>query len=370
MEGKSIYYVLKAFLFIIPLCIVQNNSGQLPAGRVTDKAGRSFRQLKIPIAREAFDFSYIGGKMGIYTDLAAEMRELNPDIEGIREEETNDGEIKIKRIEILSDTAAHKLGKAQGKYVTLDAEALTQRPLDLFAHVSQCLRRELSELIPLPETKLKSGTVLVVGLGNRGVTPDSLGPRVAERVFVTRHIKEHMPEAFDFDIPSVCAIAPGVLGVTGVETMDIVFGVANKVKPDLIIAVDALASRRAARISTTIQLSDSGISPGSGVGNTRADLSRANLGVPVIAVGVPLVVYASTISQDTISLIADETGLHGDEERLRELAEQVIAKHMGDFIVTPKDIDVIVEDMAGIIANAINSALFGNNLEQVRNMLA
>ena len=107
-----------------------------------------------------------------------------------------------------------------------------------------------------------------------------------------------------------------------------------------------------------------------GVGNTRADLSRANLGVPVIAVGVPLVVYASTISQDTISLIADETGLHGDEERLRELAEQVIAKHMGDFIVTPKDIDVIVEDMAGIIANAINSALFGNNLEQVRNMLA
>ena len=228
MEGKSIYYVLKAFLFIIPLCIVQNNSGQLPAGRVTDKAGRSFRQLKIPIAREAFDF----------------------------------------------------------------------------------------------------------------------------------------------DIPSVCAIAPGVLGVTGVETMDIVFGVANKVKPDLIIAVDALASRRAARISTTIQLSDSGISPGSGVGNTRADLSRANLGVPVIAVGVPLVVYASTISQDTISLIADETGLHGDEARLRELAEQVIAKHMGDFIVTPKDIDVIVEDMAGIIANAINSALFGNNLEQVRNMLA
>ena len=270
----------------------------------------------------------------------------------------------------MSDTAAQKLGKAQGKYVTLDAEALTQRPLDLFAHVSQCLRRELTELIPLPETKLKSGTVLVVGLGNRGVTPDSLGPRVAERVFVTRHIKEHMPEAFDFDIPSVCAIAPGVLGVTGVETMDIVFGVANKVKPDLIIAVDALASRRAARISTTIQLSDSGISPGSGVGNTRADLSRANLGVPVIAVGVPLVVYASTISQDTISLIADETGLHGDEKRLRELAEQVIAKHMGDFIVTPKDIDVIVEDMAGIIANAINSALFGNNLEQVRNMLA
>ncbi|HRN14884.1 MAG TPA: GPR endopeptidase [Clostridia bacterium] len=151
----------------------------------------------------------------------------------------------------------------------------------------------------------------------------------------------------------MCAIAPGVLGVTGVETMDIVFGVANKVKPDLIIAVDALASRRAARISTTIQLSDSGISPGSGVGNTRADLSRANLGVPVIAIGVPLVVYASTISQDTISLIADETGLHGDEARLRELAEQVIAKHMGDFIVTPKDIDVIVEDMAGIIANAI-----------------
>lgn len=308
--------------------------------------------------------------MGIYTDLAAEMRELNPQLDGINETEAQDGEIKIKRIEILSDAAAVKLGKARGRYTTLDAEALTQRPFDLFAHMSQCLRRELLSLVPLTGAELKRGTVLIVGLGNRGVTPDSLGPRTAEKVFVTRHIKEHVPEAFDFEIPSVCAIAPGVLGVTGVETTDIVLGVVNKVKPDLIIAVDALASRRAARISTTVQLSDSGISPGSGVGNTRADLSLEKLGVPVIAVGVPLVVYASTISQDTISLIADETGLHGDEERLKELAEQVIAKHMGDFIVTPKDIDVIVEDMSGIIADAINSALFGENLEQVRNLLA
>lgn len=308
--------------------------------------------------------------MGIYTDLAAEMRELNPQLDGINETEAQDGEIKIKRIEILSDAAAERLGKARGRYTTLDAEALTQRPLDLFAHMSQCLRHELLSLVPLTGAELKRGTVLIVGLGNRGVTPDSLGPRTAEKVFVTRHIKEHVPEAFDFEIPSVCAIAPGVLGVTGVETTDIVLGVVNKVKPDLIIAVDALASRRAARISTTVQLSDSGISPGSGVGNTRADLSLEKLGVPVIAVGVPLVVYASTISQDTISLIADETGLHGDEERLKELAEQVIAKHMGDFIVTPKDIDVIVEDMSGIIADAINSALFGENLEQVRNLLA
>lgn len=304
---------------------------------------------------------------GIYTDLACELRELSPDIEGIAEQDETDGEISIKRIGILTSEASERIGKAMGSYITLDARALTQRPFDLFEAVERRLAIELRRLI---KADIKRSTVLVVGLGNREVTPDSLGPRVVEQIIVTRHVKEFMPEAFDFETPGVCAIAPGVLGVTGVETMDIVKGVVERVHPDCIIAIDALASRRAARISTTLQLTDAGISPGSGVGNQRAELSLASLGVPVIAIGVPLVVRAATITCDTLSLMANETGQHADEEKLKLLAESVSEKQLDDMIVTPKDIDAIVSDMAKIIANAINSALFEENLASVRSLIA
>ncbi len=303
----------------------------------------------------------------IHTDLASELRELNPDIEGVSEEEETSGEIRIKRIGILTESAAQKIGKAIGSYVSLSADALEQRPLDLFESVTEKLAEELSKMTKLVPG---SGVILVVGLGNHSVTPDSLGPRTAEKIFVTRHIKQYMPEALDFPVPGVCSVAPGVLGATGVETSDIVRGIVERVKPDLVIAIDSLSSRRAARISTTIQLSDAGISPGSGVGNTRADMSEAKLGVPVIAIGVPLVVHASTILLDTIGLMADETGKHGDEEQLKELARSVAERHLDNMIVTPKDIDTIVEDMSGIIANAVNTALFGDKLPQIRSLLA
>ncbi|MBQ4429120.1 MAG: GPR endopeptidase [Clostridia bacterium] len=304
---------------------------------------------------------------GIYTDLAMELRELSPDIEGIAEQDEADGEIKIKRIGILTSSAAERIGKAMGSYVTLDARALIERPFDLFEAVEKRLAIELGKLI---KTDIKRSSVLIVGLGNREVTPDSLGPRVVERVLVTRHVKQFLPEAFDFETPAVCAIAPGVLGVTGVETMDIVKGVVERVHPDCIIAIDALASRRAARISTTLQLTDAGISPGSGVGNQRAELSLDSLGVQTLAIGVPLVVRAATITRDTLSLMANETGLHADEERLKLLAEDISVKQLDDMIVTPKDIDSIVSDMAGMIANAINRALFAENLESVRSLIA
>ena len=304
---------------------------------------------------------------GIYTDLAMELRELSPDIEGIVEQDDSDGEIAIKRIGILTKDAAERICKAMGSYVTLDARELTLRPLDLFDAVENRLSLELGKLI---KTDISRSTVLVVGLGNREVTPDSLGPRVVDRILVTRHVKEFVPEAFDFETPGVCAISPGVLGVTGVETMDIVKGIVERVRPDCIIAIDALASRRAARISTTLQLTDAGISPGSGVGNQRAELSFENLGVPVIAIGVPLVVRAATITKDTLSLMASETGLHADEDKLKLLAERVSEKQLDDMIVTPKDIDAIVSDMARIIANAINKAMFDKNLESVRNLIA
>ncbi|MBQ3108948.1 MAG: GPR endopeptidase [Clostridia bacterium] len=302
----------------------------------------------------------------IYTDLAAEARELDPDLAGVTEQTERRGGITISRIEITGEEAAKKLGKPLGKYVTMDAPELADRPLELFEKVSRELAEEIRTLMPqLP----LDAPVLVVGLGNRYITPDALGPRVVEQVFVTRHLLEYMPELMDFTPRSVAAVAPGVLGITGVETLEIVRGVVERVQPKLVIAVDSLASRRAARISTTIQLTDSGIDPGSGVGNERRGLNQNTLGVPVIAIGVPMVVYASTISQDTISMIAEETGLHNDEEKLRTLAEKVLSERFGPMIVTPKDVDSIVRDMSRVLADGINFAMQGIHYEDVREIV-
>ena len=303
----------------------------------------------------------------IRTDLAMEARELHPSLSGVTEESEEHEGVAVTRIALTTDDAAARLEKRKGRYVTLDAPELSARPLDLFERVSRALSNELSRLM---EGLGTCENVLVVGLGNRAITPDSLGPRVVESIYVTRHIKQYMPDALPGPVRAVSAVAPGVLGVTGVETMEIVRGVVEHCKPYLVIAVDALASRRAARISTTVQLTDAGISPGAGVGNNRTGLDRETLGVPVIAIGVPLVVFATTISQDTISLIADETGLHNDEERLKELAAKVIAEHIGELIVTPKEIDSIVADMTRIVADGINMALFGADYGEVRMLIA
>lgn len=304
---------------------------------------------------------------GIRTDLALESRELNPDIAGVEEQTEERERMTISRIKITDRAAAEKLDKPIGRYVTLDAPELSNRPLDLFEQMSGALAEELKDMF----ADLKEdATVLVVGLGNRSITSDSLGPRVAERIYVTRHVTEYMPDALPGAVRSVCSVAPGVLGVTGIETMEIVRGVKEYARPDMIIAIDALASRRAARINTTVQLTDTGISPGSGIGNNRRGLNSEAFGVPVIAIGVPLVVHAATITQEVISLIADKTGLHGDEEKLKGLAEQVISENLGQMVVTPKDIDSIVEDMSGIIATGINMALFGKSFEAVRMLIA
>lgn len=303
----------------------------------------------------------------IYTDLAMESRELNPDIPGITEQTREAEGYTVSRIRIETAQAAHKLDKPMGLYVTVDAPGLSARPLPLFEAVSRALAEELTHMLSaLPD----NATVLVVGLGNRAITPDSLGPRVAEQIFVTRHINEYLPDALPRPVRSVCAVAPGVLGVTGVETMEIVRGVAEHIKPGLIIAIDSLASRRAARISTTIQLTDTGICPGSGVGNTRKSLTGDTFGVPVIAIGVPMVVHAATISQEVISLIADKTGLHGDEEKLRALASEVISESLGPMVVTPKDIDTIAGDMSQVVADGINLALFKANYDDIRMLTA
>ncbi len=305
--------------------------------------------------------------MPIYTDLALESRELNPNIDGVSEESKNLGRIQVTRIGIDTDEAAKKLEKQRGNYITLDAPELSARPLDLFEEMTETLSDELMQFTD----KLKEdATILVVGLGNRYITPDSLGPKVAEQIYVTRQITTYLPEAMDHPVRAVCAVSPGVMGVTGVETLEIVKGVVRSIQPDLVIAIDSLASRRTDRICTTLQLTDTGISPGSGIGNTRAGINQEVLGVPVLAIGVPLVVFASTIAKDTISMIADETGLHRDEEKLLNLADKVINENIGPMIVTPKDIDSVVADMAKIIADGMNRAFFKESYDEIRSLIA
>ncbi|NLC68407.1 MAG: GPR endopeptidase, partial [Clostridiaceae bacterium] len=222
----------------------------------------------------------------------------------------------------------------------------------------------------------EKSTVMVVGLGNWNVTSDSLGPKVVSKLMVTRHLVQYVPEEVEQGVRPVCAIAPGVLGITGMETGEIVRGIVDRIRPDCIIAIDALASRRLDRVNTTIQIADTGISPGSGVGNKRMDLSRETLGVPVIAIGVPTVVDAATIASDVIELAIESLGRQPgsqgmqagqglqafdalkniDREEKYQLIKKALNPYTGNLIVTPKEIDEVVDRIAKVIANGINIA--------------
>ncbi|MBS7334724.1 MAG: GPR endopeptidase [Eubacteriales bacterium] len=303
----------------------------------------------------------------IHTDLAMEARESNSALNGVSEERTDNEHYSVSRIKIDTDEAASALQKSKGLYITIEAPDLVLREPELIKAVTEALSAELSGLI---DKGGASGTVLVVGLGNRAVTPDALGPKTAEKILVTRHIKQYMPDAIPNGVRSVCAVSPGVLGVTGIETMEVIQGIVERSKPSLIIAIDSLSSRRTERIASTIQLCDAGIQPGAGVGNIRSGLDEASLGIPVIAVGVPLVVYASTISRDTIGLIASELGLLGNEEKIKELAAKAISEKTGELIVTPKEIDSLIECTSTILADGINMCLFGKDYAEVRSLIA
>ena len=303
----------------------------------------------------------------IHTDLAMEARESNSALNGVSEERTDNEHYSVSRIKIDTDEAASALQKSKGLYITIEAPDLVLREPELIKAVTEALSAELTGLIDKGGT---SGTVLVVGLGNRAVTPDALGPKTAEKILITRHIKQYMPDAIPNGVRSVCAVSPGVLGVTGIETMEVIQGIVERSKPSLIIAIDSLSSRRTERIASTIQLCDAGIQPGAGVGNIRSGLDEASLGIPVIAVGVPLVVYASTISRDTIGLIASELGLLGNEEKIKELAAKAISEKTGELIVTPKEIDSLIECTSTILADGINMCLFGKDYAEVRSLIA
>lgn len=290
------------------------------------------------------------------TDLAMEAHELwregvgkTTRLSGVRAVETRALGCPVTRVDILDARGAEALGKPVGSYRTVELTALRQRE-GSFERAVLAVGQQLKELLP------ESGSVLVVGLGNRAMTPDAVGPLAADSVLVTRHLMR----ARQFSgFRSVAALRTGVLGATGVESAEAVRGLVAQVRPETVIAVDALAARRFARVCGTVQLSDSGIVPGSGVGNHRAALDRETLGVPVIAIGVPTVVDAATLAADLL----EECGAADvDAERLRAAAN--------GSMVTPRDIDAQVRELAKIIGYSINWALQDLEPEEINALLS
>ncbi|MBR5560953.1 MAG: GPR endopeptidase [Clostridia bacterium] len=267
--------------------------------------------------------------------------------------EALEGGIERTIVEIRDAQSAKELGRPIGAYVTLSCPQTMTIELGTRVALSRELARTIREMLPDD-----AHTVLVAGLGNRSVTPDALGPRTVERVLVTRHMEGCLPQDVCARMASVCAAAPGVLGVTGIETAEALHGIAEHVRPDAVIAVDALAARSSMRICSTIQVADTGITPGSGVGNHQKALTWETMGIPVIAVGVPMVVYASTIARDAMAFFGSEEGAsQADEDILVSYVERVVSQRLGDLIVTPREVDALVERMAGILAEGINMAL-------------
>ena len=288
------------------------------------------------------------------TDLAIEAHELWQEsagkttrLAGVKATEKKIQGYPVTQVDILDREGEAALGKPAGSYRTLDLTAFWQRGAGFFDRAVRTVGQQVKELTP------DSGPVLVVGLGNRAMTPDAVGPLAADSILITRHLIDAMPQHFSGFRP-VAALRPGVLGTTGVESAEAVRGLVDRLHPSAVIAVDALAARSSKRIASTIQIADTGITPGSGVGNHRKALDRETLGVPVVAVGVPLVVYASTIAADALCALGEG---EVEEERIAACVERVVSEKLGEMIVTPREVDALVERMAGVLADGINQAL-------------
>ncbi len=306
------------------------------------------------------------------TDLALERRDLykkanniEKEVDGIETTEEKIGEdIIVSKVKILNENGENAIGKKKGNYITIDIKDLKIAGEDEIQKASEVVTKELKDIIN--NLVSPEDPILVVGLGNLYVTPDALGPRVAQDIDITRHILEYMPNVLEQGTRAVSAVSPGVLGTTGIETLEILKGIVDNIKPKLIIVIDALASRSIARISSTIQIADTGIVPGAGVGNARKELTINTLGIPVIAMGVPTCVEAATIAADSLDLFiqkVQEEAQSNDflnklqDEDKYEMIKEVLAPQDYNFIVTPKEIDELIENMSSVVARGINYAI-------------
>ncbi|GGA36623.1 germination protease [Kroppenstedtia guangzhouensis] len=329
-------------------------------------------------------------------DMAVQNRGDGSGIPGVQMDEHEEEGITTSWIRIEDEQGAEALGKVPGLYLTLEIPALRSKDSELQSRVASHFSVQFEKF--LRETGIDpNADILIVGLGNRDVTADALGPFVVQHMMVTRHLFELMPEQVEKGYRPVSAIAPGVLGTTGMETSEIIFGIVEKTRPDAVIAVDALASRALSRVNTTIQVADTGIHPGSGVGNKRKALNRESLGIPVIAIGIPTVVDAATIAHDSVEMvisylhrqmnqkqptnpldplnrpnlkeirdqkISSRTsqqmlGMVGtlDSEEKRRLINEVLNPLGQNLIVTPKEVDMFIGDMGKLVADGLNCAL-------------
>ena len=305
------------------------------------------------------------------TDLALERRDIYQkinklnEIDGIEstEEEINEN-IKVWRVKITNQNGEKAIGKPIGNYITIDVKKLKLATDEDIQKAAETLTKELKNIIDIHTDK--QGDMLIVGLGNIYVTPDALGPKVINEIDVTRHIIKYLPQYVDEGTRPVSAISPGVLGTTGIETVEILKGIVDNIKPKLLIVIDALASRSIERISSTIQIADTGIVPGAGVGNTRKEISKNTLGIPVIAIGIPTVVESAVLVNDCLDIFIEKLQEEAKSNVfLNQLKEQdnyesikeALNPQDYNMIVTPKEIDELIENMKDVVAKGINFAV-------------
>lgn len=314
------------------------------------------------------------GNFHVRTDLALEARESFEEddvkIRGVRVEtrEDEEKEIRTTLVKIETENGARTMGKPVGTYITMEAPNMSGQDEDYHREISEELAYHLKKMIGEREQ-----SVLVVGLGNRDVTPDALGPRVVSNIEITRHmIREYGRAALEGKrVNEVSSLVPGVMAQTGMETLEIIKGVVEETRPDVVLVIDALAARNTRRLSRTIQISDTGINPGSGVGNHRNGINKEALGVPVISIGVPTVVDAATIVGDTMEEMVETLdssgkvrgfgGALGTLNRVekQQMIRELLSPHLNTMYVTPKDIDETVKRISFTISEGINIALGG-----------
>ena len=296
------------------------------------------------------------------TDLALEAKEMyhenagnTDEIEGVEVTTYEEDGILVTSVRILNKKGSKAIGKPVGNYVTLEMAEFIKYGYAYHNVATELVKKELEKLLP----GFKKKKILVAGLGNRQITSDALGPWTVDKLIITGHLAELAPQSLG-DLGTIYGIIPGVMGITGVETADVIKGICEKVKPDAVIAVDALASRKTERVATTIQMSDTGITPGSGIGNHRKGITEKSLGVPVISIGVPMVVDALTLAYDAV----DSLGVMNKNEILKKISE----KKQGNnalFTVTPKETDKLTGQMANIISSAINITFHNISTEEI-----
>ncbi|MEJ6951123.1 GPR endopeptidase [Halanaerobiaceae bacterium ANBcell28] len=291
------------------------------------------------------------------------------EINGVSVVEERKENAKITRIEVMNQQGAQAIGKPIGKYITIESDGLKGQNRLVHDQLSEIFANELAAIINFdqirPHPNLEPN-IFVVGLGNWNATADALGPQVLNHLMVTRHLYQEAPPELRKGLRPVCALSPGVLGLTGVQTAEIIKGVVEMVKPDIILAIDSLAARHTGRLANTIQLSNTGISPGSGLGKTRMAINQDTMNIPVIAIGVPTVVHAMTIVNDAMeqllngdifSKVEKERFRHIDENEKKRMVGNVLGPYMGNMVVSPKGVDELILDVGRILAGGINVAL-------------